>query len=193
MKPFSHLKNIPGIISNPNDIFVPEGFQISTLSLVLTAIAINFFSLALPIMTLQVYDRILPNPGTGTFPILIIGACVAVFLEAVLRLCRSYVVGRTGAAYEHRLGCMAMEKVLGADISKQGSEGVGEHLNRMSSVGKLKDFYNGQALSVYTELIFVPIFIGLIAYIGGELSVVPITILCLFVLISFIKGGRLRT
>lgn len=174
------------------DILKPEGFRQCVYSLLLSTLAINILSLTLPIMTLQVYDRILPNPGTGTLPVLITGVCIAICLEALLRLSRSFVIGRAGAAYEHRMACMAMNKVLGADLSKTGSYGIGEHLHRMASVGKLKDFYNGHALSILAELAFVPLFFGLIIYIGHMLAVVPAVILSVFIVISLWRGFRLR-
>lgn len=158
----------------------------------ISTLAINVLSLALPVMTLQVYDRILPNPGTGTLPILIAGVCLAVFMEAALRLARAYVIGRAGAAYEHRMACMASEKILQADLSKMGNYGIGEHLHRMSSVGKLKDFYNGYALTIWVELIFVPLFFLLIFYIAKSLTFVPVFILSAFVLVSIYRGYRLR-
>lgn len=143
-------------------------------------------------MTLQVYDRILPNPGTGTLPVLITGVCLAVLLEAVLRLSRSYVIGRAGATYEHRMSCEAMNKILNADFSKMGSYGIGEHMHRMGAIGKLKDFYNGYALTVVAELAFVPAFFMLIVYIGGTLAYVPAAILAAFLIVSLWRGYRLR-
>lgn len=143
-------------------------------------------------MTLQVYDRILPNSGTGTLPILLAGVCLAIVLEAFLRLSRAYVIGRAGSAYQHRMACDAMSKVLNADLTKMQPYGIGEHLNRMSSVSKLKDFYNGYALTVLFELVFVPFYLILIAYISGKLVFVPAGILILFVIVSLWNGYRLR-
>ena len=174
------------------DVLKPSGYQQSVYPLLLSTFAICVLSLALPIMTLQVYDRILPNPGTGTLPVLVTGVCLAVFLEMCLRLCRSYSIGRSGAAYEHLMACSAMDKVLKADLSQMGSYGTGEHLHRMSAVGKLKDFYNGYALTVFAELAFVPLFLGLIIYIGYGLAIVPVVILALFSVVSVWKGYRLR-
>lgn len=161
-------------------------------SLLLATLAINLFSLALPVMTLQVYDRILPNPGSGTLTVLIAGVGVAVALEAVLRLCRAYVIGRAGAAYEHRMACGAMGKLLHADLSRMAACGVGEHLHRFASIGKLKDFYSGYALTTLAELAFVPLFLGLAAYIAGPLALVPLTVLLLFTGVTIWKGQRLR-
>jgi ATP-binding cassette subfamily C protein LapB len=174
------------------DLLNPEGFRISVSSLLLSTLAINVLSLAMPVMTLQVYDRILPNPGSGTLPVLIAGVGLAIVLEAILRLTRFYLMGWAGAAYEHRLSCEGMKKVLHADLSHMGALGIGEHLRRMSSIGKLKDFYNGYALITISELIFVPVFMGIIIYIAGPLVAVPATVLMIFTLLSLAQGQELR-
>ena len=180
------------LYSKNNDVLRPKGFNQGISSLLVCTLAINILSLALPIMTLQVYDRILPNPGTGTLSVLIAGVCLAIVLEAILRLSRAYVVSRAGVAYEHRMACNAMRKVLGSDLSKMDDYGVGEHLHRMSAVGKLKDFYNGYTLTVLAELMFVPVFLVLIIYIANWLALVPATILCVFITVCLWKGRRLR-
>ena len=170
----------------------PEGFKIAVSSLLLSTLAINILSLALPVMTLQIYDRILPNPGSGTLPVLIGGVCLAVFLEAVLRLCRAYMIGWAGAAYEHGLSCKAMTHMLNANPLHIQKTGVGEHLHRMASIGKLKDFYNGYTLTTLAELAFVPLFLGLIFAIAGKLAFVPASILLVFALASILDGYKLR-
>jgi len=181
-----------GLGQKDKDFLKPDGFRQSVCALLLATLAINILSLALPVMTLQVYDRILPNPGTGTLPVLITGVCLAILLEAILRLSRAYVIGRAGAAYEHRMACEAMRRTLNADLSRRGSHGIGEHLHRMGAVGKLKDFYDGYALTVMAELAFVPLFFGLIVYIGRGLAIVPAGLLLAFIAASLWKGSRLR-
>ncbi|HEY8190081.1 MAG TPA: ABC transporter transmembrane domain-containing protein, partial [Micavibrio sp.] len=174
------------------DLLNPEGFRISIASLLLSTLAINILSLAMPVMTLQVYDRILPNPGSGTLPVLIAGVGLAIVLEAVLRLTRFYLIGWAGAMYEHRLSCEGMNKILHADLAHMSASGIGEHLRRMSAIGKLKDFYNGYALVTLSELIFVPAFLGIIIYIGGPLVAVPAAVLMVFTIVSLAQGQKLR-
>ncbi|HRQ60194.1 MAG TPA: hypothetical protein PLO23_01565, partial [Alphaproteobacteria bacterium] len=96
------------------DPLTPENYAIKPASLLLSTLSINILSLALPVLTLQVYDRILPNPGSSTMPVLVTGLCIAVMLEAILRLCRAYVIGRSGSSYEHLMSCAAMKKILNA-------------------------------------------------------------------------------
>ena len=180
------------MIFSKSDILKPKGFKTSTTTLLISTLAINILSLALPIMTLQVYDRILPNPGSGTLPVLITGVCLAVFLEAMLRLSRAYMMGWAGAAYEHRLSCEAMAHVLKANPLYVSASGIGEHLHRMAAIVKLKDFYNGYALMTFAELSFVPLFLCLIFFIAGPLVAVTAIILIIFTLLSCLEGYKLR-
>ncbi len=177
----------------PSNQFRPPDFHQSVQALLLSTLAINVLSLALPVMTLQVYDRILPNPDSGTLPVLIAGVCVAIVLETVLRLSRSYVITRAGAAYEHRMACLVIQKMLRADLAQMGSLGIGEHLHRIGAVSKLRDFYNGYAFTTLAELVFVPLFLLLIYYISGPLVAVPLLVLAGFVATSLWQGRRLKS
>lgn len=182
----------PDIALAYRDVLRPEGFRIKIADLLLSSLTINILSLALPTMTLQIYDRILPNPGSGTLPVLITGVALAIMLETVMRLARSYSLGWAGAAYEHRLSCQAINHILQTDLSAPVSFGIGEHMNRLGAIGRLRDFYNGYSITTIFELLFVPFFIGLIIYIAGPLSIVPVSILMIFTAVSYIQGKALR-
>ncbi len=175
-----------------DDPLYPEGFRLSVGDLLLSSLTINILSLALPAMTLQIYDRILPNPGSGTLPVLIAGVCIAIALETALRLSRGYVMGWAGASFEHRLNCRAINHILASDLSTQGFASIGENLNRLSAIGRLKDFYNGYSLITAFELMFVPVFLGLIVYIAGPLAVMPTAVLMAFTIITLAQGNNIR-
>lgn len=170
----------------------PENFRLNNFHIVLSTVAVNLLSLALPVMTLQIYDRILPNPDSGTLPVLTLGVAVAIVLEACLRLARAWMIGWSGASYEYGMSTAAMRHVLGSDISRMQGHGVGEHLHRMSALGKMKDFFNGYALGSFVDLLFVPFYMGFIVYVAGPLAGVPAALLMLFTLVSLAEGQRLR-
>lgn len=161
-------------------------------NLFVSTIALNFLSLALPVMTLQVYDRILPNPDSGTLPVLIAGVTVAVFLEACLRLSRAWMMGWNGAVYEHQLSTQAMRRVLSTDTFRTKKSGIGEFLHRMTAIGRVKDFHSGYVLVTLAETAFVPVFLGAIFYIAQPLFFIPLSLLLLFIAISAFQGQRMQ-
>ncbi len=164
----------------------------NTIVLLISSITINILSLGLPLLTLQVYDRILPNQGSGTLPILISALCVVVILEVVMRLSRTYLVNWTGAAFEYEAMNKASQAILNADLSIINSTGVGENLNRLSAISRLKDFYNGCTFITMIDMAFAGLFLGLIFYIGGPLGFVPLALMCGFMAISYYYGLRLK-
>lgn len=158
----------------------PVSFRVPKTQLAISSLIINLLSLALPILTLQVYDRLLVSENIGTLRVLASGVVIVVLLDMVLRLGRSYIIGWAGATYEHAVSCNAMRHILGAELAPLENEGVGAHLQRMNSIGKIREFLSGQALVTLIDLPFVFIFLGLIWYLTGWLVLVPLVLLALF-------------
>lgn len=173
-------------------LYRPPGATRETGYLLLGTVALNLLSLALPIMTLQVYDRILPNPESGTLPILLVGVIFAILCETGLRLARAWMMGWNGAVYEHALSTAAMRRVLGADMARSQKTGVGEFLHRMSAISRLKDFESGYVAVTLADLAFIPVFLGVILYIAAPLTPVPLILLGVFVGVSLWQGRRLQ-
>ncbi|AGF80034.1 ABC-type bacteriocin/lantibiotic exporter [Desulfocapsa sulfexigens DSM 10523] len=160
--------------------------------LMLSTLVINLLALAMPIMMLQTYDRILPSHGIGTLVLLISGVACAVTLEVGLRLARSYLTGWSGAVFEHKTACAAMSHLLNANVQAFEKQGAGAYIQKMAAITRLRSFYSGQALMTMVDLPFVITFLVLIGYIGGDLVFVPLTLFILFCIISWIVGIRLK-
>lgn len=165
--------------------------NVNGLTLVLTTVSANILSLALPIATLQIYDRVLPNHAEGTMYVLLIGVGLIIGLEVVLRLAKAYLIAYNGAAFVHSVSCSAIGHLLATDAEVDSAKLTGTFLNKISAIKSLKDFNNGYSLCTYVEFAFVPVYLGLIAYIAGPLVGMPISILVLFSLFVASNGRRL--
>jgi len=160
--------------------------------LTVVSLFVNGLSLALPLLLLQVYDRILPSAGLDTLVLLVVGVLVALMLDAVLRIGRSHITGWIGARFEHVAGCRAFERIVSTNIQDYAREGSGAHLERMTALGTVKDFYAGQVLLTLLDLPFAALFLTLIWYLGGELVLVPLVMLGLFAISAVVVGARLH-
>ncbi len=160
--------------------------------LMLSTLVINLLALAMPLMMLQTYDRILPSHGIGTLVLLISGVTCAVIIEVGLRLARSYLTGWSGAVFEHKTACAAMSHLLNGDVQTFEKQGAGAYIQKMAAISRLRTFYSGQALMTMVDLPFVITFLVLIGYIGGDLVFVPLTLFLLFCIISWFVGMRLK-
>lgn len=171
---------------------VDRDFKTNFVHLVLASLVINFLGLAMPIMMLQTYDRILPNKSFGTLTLLVIGVLTAVLLEMILRIARSYLTAWSGAVFEHTTSCQALEQILNAVTEHFEKQGSGAYLQKMAAVSRLRGFYSGQALLTIVDLPFVVIFLFLIGYIAGNLVLVPVGLFALFSLLAWYVGYQLR-
>ena len=160
--------------------------------LAVASLFLNLLGLALPLSMLQIYDRILPNHSVGTMVLLLLGVLAALIAESVLSYCRSYITGWVGARFEHQAACLGLERMLMTRLDVYEKEGSGVHLDRMTSLAVVRDFYAGQALMTFMDLPFALLYLGLVGLLGHTLVIVPTAILLIFGIAAMRIGTKLR-
>lgn len=160
---------------------------------ILTAsVGINLLALALPVVILQVYDRVIPNESLDTLTLLFFGMLVVLVLDALLRLARTYISGWHGMLYEYENGCRAVSSVLTADHNIVEREPAGVLLDHFAALDELRSFYSSQALLILVDLPFAMLFLGIMAAISGTLVLVPLCLIAAFTLLAVIFGRSLK-
>lgn len=156
------------------------------------ALMVNILSLALPIMMLQIYDRIIPHQSYSTLIMLVLGVVIALTMDAGLRLMRAYLAGYVAAAHEHEAASEAVTRLMRSDLVAYAQSSTGTHLQNLNALSRLREFYSGQALMALVDLPFVVLFLALIAYLGGWLVLVPLVLLVTFVMAAVMSGNTLK-
>jgi ATP-binding cassette subfamily C protein LapB len=72
----------------------------------------NVLSLSLPVVILQVYDRVIPNGSLHSLALFVAGLGCVLMIDAVLNLVRSYLTAWCSARVQHVLGCAAVRRML---------------------------------------------------------------------------------
>lgn len=159
--------------------------------LILSSLAINVLMLAMPIMTLQVYDRVIGHKSEGTMLMLAIGILAVVVIDTALRLARSYITNEGSAAYEF----VRMRELVGRTVDSWASRteqvSVGDYVQAMGAVGRMREYAATRLLVVAVDVPFLFLFIGVLAYIGGWLVLAPMGLMLLFGVIIWHTGERL--
>lgn len=175
----------------PNPLAAAQ-YRLGLLTLVVSTSAINILSLTLPIVTLQIYDRVLHSHNLGTLQMLAIGVAIAVGFEMLLRVLRAHLVCYRGASYAHGLSCAAMNAQLDASIASSRTRALASELAAFNSIKSMKEFGSGSALIIMIDLMFLPLFIAVMANISHTLVLVPFGLLCAFALITAAAGLGVR-
>ncbi len=177
----------------PQAFILPDlGYHPSAGEIAIASLAINILALALSLVTLQVYDRILVYHHISTLNMLCVGTVIALAIEALLKLCRAYAMGWAAASFEHTVSCNVVRHTLAQDLLYADDVEVGEYLQRIQSVSKIRDFYSGQALATLIDLPFVAVFLLLIYLIGGLLFFAPVFVLMGMLAVAYEAGVRLK-
>lgn len=165
-------------------------FLKSSPDLLLATVGINILGLALPIVLMQVYDRIVPTEATSTLLWLVIGFFVALILESVLRMARSTISNWISARFEHLISYAVVTRWLNSYLDKFEKDGAGVHLDRLRAINQLKNFYAGQAFQIFLDLPFALLFLAVIAFLGGweVAAYLVIATLVFMIIIAMIKG-----
>lgn len=166
--------------------------QIGLFSVLASSCAINILSLAMPIATLQIYDRVLQWRNESTLELLLIGVIIALIVETLLRIIRSYVICQRGAIYVHGMSCAAFNRQVDARTLAGENQTVAAELSGLSAIKGMKDFNSGYSKIVVVDLLFLPLFIAVIAYVSHSLVLVPVFLLCAFGLVIALSGLRVR-
>jgi len=156
------------------------------------AAAVNLLALALPLVTLQIYDRVLPYAAWDTLHALALMLVVAFLVDGGLKAARAYVAGWAGARFEHRLANATVDRLLAAPVSEIEKVAPGEQLDRLAAVEPLREFHANQGPGILVDLPFAAVFLGLLWLIGGAIVLVPLGLLAVFAALALLIGDALR-
>ncbi len=141
------------------------------------SLLINLFSLAVPLLMLQIYDRIIPRHGVETLAILAIGTSVAILVEMIIRGARTRLMTLAGDVFERQVQIGLFERLLKADLNTIEAESAGTYIDRITSIDRVREFRHGEAAMVVLDIPFIALFLVAAFAISPVLAVVIIAIL----------------
>jgi len=138
--------------------------------IVAASLAANMLGLTLPIVMIQIYDRVIPNAAFATLTALAMGLFVALLAESALRIARSQLLAMAGAKFEVDAYDTAFQNLLGPDHRRGESLAVGTLYTQLMSIDRYRAHHTGEAAAAYLDIPFIFIFIGLMLLIAPVLG-----------------------
>lgn len=148
------------------------------------AFVVNMFALAMPLFTMNVYDRVLPNRATETLWVMAIGIAMIVIGDLVLRTMRAYFLDWASNRVDVELTTRIMEHVLGIRL-EQRPNSVGSFANNLRSFETIRDFITSATITTFIDIPFALIFLIVIAWISPYLVIPAIVGGILMLVYSF--------
>jgi ATP-binding cassette subfamily C protein LapB len=131
----------------------------------MAAFLVNIFALSMPLFTMNVYDRVLPNRSIETLCVMAIGIGLIIAGDLVLKTMRAYFIDWASARIDVKLSASIMEKVMGIRL-EQRPNSVGSFAANLRSFESIRDFITSATITTLIDIPFGLIFIGVIGWIA---------------------------
>lgn len=157
----------------------------------LAALLINVFALAMPMFTMTVYDRVIPNRAEETLWVLAIGVLLMLLFDLLLRVLRGYILDTAGKRIDVTLSAKIMERVLGLGLADRPAS-VGSFAANLRAFDSVREFVASATITTLVDLPFVVVFLFVLAWISPWLLLPPLAGIFLLMFTSMVVQQKMQ-
>ncbi|MFA6741932.1 MAG: ABC transporter transmembrane domain-containing protein, partial [Arcobacteraceae bacterium] len=145
---------------------------------------INIFALAVPLFSMSVYDRVVPNNATETLFVLAIGVIIILLFDVFFKSVRNHIIEKVGKELGLHLEEELLKRVLSVQ-SQYDSMLVGTKANLFRELALIKDFFATKSIVQVIDFPFFFISVAVIFIISPMIALVPISVAILVLVFNF--------
>jgi ATP-binding cassette subfamily C protein LapB len=157
----------------------------------LAALIVNVFALAMPMFSMTVYDRVVPNRAEETLWVLSIGVLLMMGFDMALRILRAYILDTASKRIDVTLSARIMERVLGLKMSDRPAS-VGSFAANLRAFESVRDFIASASITTLVDLPFVVVFFLAIAWISPWLIFPPLVCITVLIIASLVVQQKMQ-
>jgi ATP-binding cassette subfamily C protein LapB len=155
----------------------------------LAACFINVFAIAMPLFSLNVYDRVLPNKAVSTLWVLAIGLFTVFVFDFLLKIARGAIIDYAGRQIDFRLSSVLFDRVMNTSVSARPAS-TGAFVNRIGQYEVLRDFFTSHTVVMFIDILFMGVFVYVIATLIGWVVIFPVLAAVIAIVGTLIIGIR---
>lgn len=174
--------------------FVPAivKYRKPLLEVFVASLFIQLFALVTPLFFQVVMDKVLVHQALMTLTVVVVGMLFVAVFEIALSALRTYVFAHTTSKIDVELGARLFRHILSLPLAYFEARRVGDTIARVRELENIRNFLTGQALTSVVDLLFTVIFIAVMCYYSGWLTLIVAASLPLYGLWSAFITPMLR-
>lgn len=153
----------------------------------LAAVFINISAVAMPLFTLNVYDRVLPNKALSTLWVLAIGLLLVFLFDFLLKIARGAIIDYAGRRIDFRLSSALFDRVINTTVSARPAS-TGAFVNRITQYEVLRDFFTSHTVVMFIDILFMGVFVYVISILIGWVVILPVIAAVIAITATLIIG-----
>ncbi|BCS53646.1 type I secretion system permease/ATPase [Geobacter sp. SVR] len=158
----------------------------------LVSLFLQIIGLATPLFFQVVMDKVLVHHGLTTLDVIAVGLLVVSLFEVLMTGLRTYVFSHSCNRIDVELGARLFRHLLHLPLAYFQARRVGDSVARVRELENIRNFLTGQALTSVLDLFFSVVFIGVMLYYSGWLTLIVVLSLPCYAIISVLITPLLR-
>jgi ATP-binding cassette subfamily C protein LapB len=155
-------------------------------------LVINILAVTSSLFAMQVYDRVVPTFAYATLTTLAVGMMLVVALDWALKFIRARISDALACQVDISVSQHLFDHVVRLRLDKR-PKSLGSLAAQVNSLEYVRNFFSSTIIFAMADLPFCLMFIGIIAIIGGKVSLVYVALLPLALLLGWLAQKKLAT
>ncbi len=160
--------------------------------ILLISLALQLIGLVTPMFFQVVMDKVLVNHAMKTLNVIAIGLILSTLFESALTGIRTWVFAHTSGKIDVELGAKLFRHLLGLPIAYFASRRVGDSVARIRELENIRSFLTGNAMTLVLDILFSFIFLAVMLWYSGELTLIVVCSIPMYVVLSLIFTPVIR-
>ncbi|MBB6343491.1 subfamily B ATP-binding cassette protein HlyB/CyaB, partial [Pseudomonas fluvialis] len=158
----------------------------------LVSFVLQLFALVTPLFFQVVMDKVLVHRGLSTLDVIAIGLLGVMVFETLLSGLRTYVFAHTASRIDVELGSRLFRHLITLPLAYFQARRVGDSVARVRELENIRSFLTGNTITLILDVLFSVVFIAVMFYYSGWLTLVVALSLPLYFLLSLLITPVLR-
>ena len=175
--------------------FLPQlkKYRRSLIEVLIASLVLQLLTLANPLIIQQIIDKVIGQQNLDTLYVLGGLLLIVAAFQGVLTSIRTYLFSDTTNRIDIELGGQVIQHLLRLPLSYFDKRPVGELQTRIAELGTIRSFLTGTAITLVLDSVFSVIYIGVMVFYSGVLTVVSLGVIPLFLGLTFIASPLIRS
>lgn len=166
--------------------FVPNILRYKKLlsQVLLVSFLLQLFGLVSPLFTQVIIDKVLVHRSLDTLDIFVLGMGIITTFQALLTVLRAFVFSNTTNKIDVALSSKLYRYITALPLKYFESWQVGDIVSRVRELETIRSFITGSALTVLIDTGFTLVYVAVMFYYSGLLSVIALLALPIYILLN---------
>ncbi|WP_290075764.1 peptidase domain-containing ABC transporter [Aeromonas salmonicida] len=174
--------------------FIPAFLQQKRLlgEILLFSLVLQILALISPLFFQVVMDKVLVHQAWATLDVLVFGLLITALVEVCLRGLREYQYAHTANRIDIQLGLRMVQHLFALPLLYFKSRQVGAIVTRVQELNTIREFLTGTLFTLTVDVLFMFVFLAVMASLSGMLTLVILLSIPAYVLIAWWITPRMQ-